>query len=337
MSQPFFLGGQAVIEGVMMRSPNHVAIAVRRAQGEIVVRREAVRSLVRRYPLLNKLFIRGIFALFESLTLGMRALNYSAEIAMQDEAAKTATQDLAEGKPERQKKKRKAKSDPLNEPAILGGAIAFTIVLAFLLGITIFVIFPNLVADWIAPLRNKPMALNLAEGVIRLIIFVIYVSAIGMMKDIRRVFQYHGAEHKVVWTVEEGKALDVQTARSFPIAHPRCGTNFVFIVLIVSIIAFSFLGWNSNVVVRVVTRLCLLPVIAGVSYEFIRLMSSQRSRWWSQVCLAPGLAMQRLTTREPEDDQIEVAIKAMEAVLVSEKESEPAVVPSLAADLVPAG
>lgn len=335
MGQPFFLGGQAVVEGVMMRSPHYVAVAVRRENGEIVVRREPVRSLLARHKWLNKPLVRGIFALFEALNLGMRALNFSAEVTMSDSATKTSGNENGSqsGKGRKQRNRPGASS---SESTIGGGAIALTMIAAFLLGIGLFVVLPNLGADLIRPLRNKPIQLNLTEGLLRLVIFLVYVSVIGLLKDIRRVFQYHGAEHKVVWTVEQGKPLKVEVARDFPIAHPRCGTSFVFVVLLVSIIVFSFLGWNDDLLYRVASRIALMPVIAGISYEFIKFTASHQSNTVVRVLMAPGLFLQRLTTRPPDDEQIEVAIKAMEAVLNMEEAPAEESVAAVRAEPVPA-
>jgi len=313
MSKQFFLGGQAVIEGVMIRSPHSVSVAVRRASGEIVVRREPVRSLLSRFRALDRPLVRGIFALVEALTLGMRALNFSAEIAMADtpkkrgsKACKHATTDANQ-----------TTNGILNEgePLLTAGAIALTMTIAFAVGVVLFVVVPNFFTDLIGPIQNRPVLQNMAEGLLRLAVFLVYLLVIGWMKDIRRVFQFHGAEHKVVWAFEQGRPLTVEAARRYSTAHPRCGTNFVFIVLVVSIIVFTFLGWDENLLVRVLTRIALLPVIAGISYEFIRLVTRYCQTWWGKLLLFPGLALQRLTTREPDDSQIEVAIKAMEATL----------------------
>jgi len=335
MGKPFFLGGQAVIEGVMIRSPNYVSVAVRHASGEIVVRREPVRSLLSRHKALDRPLIRGIFALIEAMILGMRSLNFSAEVAMSDVGEKDygdLTKDRARGR------RRKNPRQPCEgEPILTSGAIALTMIAAFAFGLVLFVVVPNFFTDLIQPIQDRPILQNFAEGIVRLGMFIAYVVVIGFMKDIRRVFQYHGAEHKVVWAVEEGRPLDVAVARGYSTAHPRCGTNFIFIVLVVSIIGFTFLGWDERLVLRVLSRIALLPVIAGVSYEFVRFVAGRCNTWWGRILLFPGLSLQRLTTRRPDDSQIEVAIKAMEAVLNLEEEPEVELTAVVSPEPVPAG
>jgi len=384
-TQEFALGGQAVIEGVMMRSPHFIAVAVRRESGEIVVHDEEAVSLVTRRPRLNVPLVRGTVALFESLLVGLKALNYSANVALEEAERKEAENDDESPPPTSGRKwvwagivvaflalvvklayrrfpewfamshlqqqaqafwtahgvkavwiaavvvlffaaeraldayQRKQQREHGVESAMPAGAMALTLGLSFALGIGLFVILPNVAADWMKRFTDSSVMLNLYEGVIRIALFVGYVSVITLLPDIRRVFEYHGAEHKVVWTQERGLPLTVENARPFSTAHPRCGTSFALFVLVLSIVVFAFLGWPSWPV-RIASRLVLLPVIAGISYEILKLSARKQAAWLFRLLIAPGLWLQKLTTREPTDDQVAVAIRAMEVVLQRESE-----------------
>lgn len=276
---PISYGGQAVIEGVMMRGPRGYAVAVRRPSGEIITRyREAplpsTRNRVWGWPM-----IRGVVALVDSLALGVEALVFSANEAVgQDEKISGAEGGLA---------------------VVIGAALS----------VGLFVLLPTVVAGPLSRLGASSIAINLAEGVLRLAILVGYVWVIGRMPDIARVFQYHGAEHKVINAYDAGRPYDPTSACSFGTAHPRCGTSFLLFVVVVSVVLFSFFGWPS-IWVRLATRLGLLPVVAGLAYEATRLGARSKSplvRWM----IAPGLWLQRMTTREPDPGQLEVAARAL--------------------------
>ena len=277
-----FVGGQAVIEGVMMRGPGYLATAVREPSGTIIVKKEPFHSISDTYPLFKKPLIRGVVSLGESLHHGMKALSFSAQAAGEE-------------------------GDELSNKEI-----AMTMGFALVMAILLFVIIPTYAAKFLHSTTDDARILNTVEGILRLVIFLAYIAAISMMKDIRRVFEYHGAEHKTIHAYEAGLELTVENIRSFSNLHPRCGTNFMLIVMVVSIVVFAFLGWP-DLWERIVSRIVLLPLIAGVSYEIIRFAGRSKMRWVA-CAITPGLWLQKMTTREPSDDQIEVAIKALEAV-----------------------
>jgi len=288
-SKPY-IGGQAVIEGVMMRGPRLIATAVREPSGRITVKTEPVTSLADKYPILKKPMLRGVLALYESLVIGLKSLSYSAQVAGEEGEELTDKE------------------------------IALTMVFSLGLAIVLFVIIPTYAAKFIHGSVTDPRLLNLFEGVLRLVIFLAYIGGISLLPDIRRVFMYHGAEHKTIHAYEAGVPLDVEHVRSFSTLHPRCGTNFLLIVMVVSIVMFAFLGWPS-LWERIVSRILLLPLVAGIAYEIIRFAGRSKNlciRW----AIAPGLWLQKLTTRQPSDDMLEVAIAALEAVRPQEEDSE---------------
>lgn len=276
-----YVGGQAVIEGVMMRGPKYIATAVRTPSGDITVKKDTVHSITERHPILKKPFLRGTVALCESLVYGMKSLSYSAQAAGEEEEQITNTE--------------------------MALTMAFSIVLA----IVFFLLIPTYAVKFIPGIAHSAVWMNIVEGVLRLAIFLLYIWGISLTKDIRRVFEYHGAEHKTIWTYESGQELTVENVRRHSRLHPRCGTNFLLIVMVVSIFVFAFLGWP-NLLERVASRIILMPVVAGISYEMIRL-ASRTENPLLQALFKPGLWLQYLTTREPHDDQIEVAIQALEA------------------------
>jgi uncharacterized protein YqhQ len=275
------IGGQAVIEGVMMRGPGIIATAVREPSGEIIVKKENFTPIGDKYPILKKPMLRGVVALVESLVQGLKALSFSAQTAGEE-------------------------GEELSNKEI-----AMTMVFSLGLAIVLFVIIPTYAAKYIHSAVTDPRLLNLMEGMLRLGIFLAYITGISMMKDIRRVFEYHGAEHKTIHAYEAGVPLDVEHVREYTTLHPRCGTNFLLIVMFVSIIMFAFLGWP-DLWIRIVSRIVLMPVVAGLAYEIIRFAGKSEASW-VRVAIMPGLLLQKLTTRQPSDDQLEVAIRALEA------------------------
>lgn len=281
------VGGQAVIEGVMMRGEKLAATAVREPNGRIAVETKPVNSISDRYPILKKPLLRGSVALIESLVIGMRSLSYSAKMAG-DEDEQLTDKELA-------------------------GTIIFAIALACVL----FIAIPTGAAKLFHVITDDAVFLNLMEGFLRLAIFLAYIGVISQMKDIRRVFQYHGAEHKTIHCFEAGLPLTVENVQQFSRLHPRCGTNFLLIVMLVSIFVFAFLGWPS-LVERIASRIILLPVVAGISYEIIRL-AGRSDNAFIQTAIKPGLWLQYLTTRPPENDMVEVAIESLKAVLPADK------------------
>jgi len=296
------VGGQALIEGVMMRSPGAYGVAVRRPDGSIAFQRGKVASLAKRYPFLKLPILRGVAVLFQSLALGIRALNFSAEQAMAEEK-----------KPEDAKPPEAKKEDSSN------WAIAGSMAVGLVLGAVVFLLIPL----WLTRLAEQHLfaghlstvAFNLVDGLLRAVFFLVYIFAISRMKDIHRVFQYHGAEHKVVFAWEKQVPLTVESSRAQSRLHPRCGTSFLLFVLLVSILVFSFIPKTLPFVVMYGGRLLLVPVIAGLSYEVLRFTAKHRAAPLFALLVAPGLALQRITTQEPTDDMLEVAIAALEEAL----------------------
>lgn len=282
------IGGQAVIEGVMMRGPSGLATAVRKPDGEIVINKKKFVTVADRYPILKKPLIRGCVALFESLIYGMKELSWSAQASGEEEEQLTNRE------------------------------IAMTMAFAICLAIVLFIVIPTYATKFLSANIESHFWLNMAEGVLRLVIFLAYVSAISLMKDIQRVFQYHGAEHKTIHAYEAGVDLTTENVQKFSTLHPRCGTNFLLIVMVVSIFMFAFLGWPS-LTYRIVSRIVLMPVVAGISYEIIRFAGKNFTKPGVKFLVYPGLLLQKLTTRQPSDDQVEVAIKSLQAVLPEEK------------------
>ncbi len=283
------IGGQAVIEGVLMRAPRSMAIAVRRPDGEIVVKRDRVTPLSERFPLVKLPLIRGAVALFSSLVIGMKALSFSANEAISEGEKKEEMSSLA-----------------------MGGTIA----VALLFGILLFFILPLFLTKLLVPyIGDSNIVFNLVDGLIRVIVFLLYVYSISRMSDIQRVFQYHGAEHKSIFAFESGEALTVENVQRFSRLHPRCGTSFLLIVMLVSIVVFSLIPKPWPFYLKAGARIVLLPLIAGVSYEVLKWSAKHEKSSLVRMLIAPGLALQRLTTREPDESQVEVAIRSMEEAL----------------------
>lgn len=291
------VGGQAVIEGVMMRGPKLVSTAVREPSGQISVKVDPVSSISDRHPILKKPMFRGVIALGESLVLGLKSLSYSAQKAG-DEDEQLSDKELV-----------------------------MTILFSLGLAILLFVIIPTAAAKYIDASFTNPILLNLLEGGLRLGIFLVYIYGISRMKDIQRVFKYHGAEHKTIHAYEAGEELTVENVQKYSTLHPRCGTAFLLIVMVVSIIMFAFLGWP-DLWLRILSRVILLPVVAGLSYEIIRFAGKSQNPF-VHIAILPGLWLQKITTSQPDDDMVEVAIQALEAVLVESTvlETAPIVAP----------
>jgi uncharacterized protein YqhQ len=282
------LGGQAVIEGVMMRGKSWAATAVRREDGDIVTEVQRLWSPPPYLGFLRWPVVRGAVALVYSLVVGMRALGFSAsQFGGQDEQMTTKE-------------------------------LVVTFLLAIVFGVGLFILLPTVLMRWLGR-SNNPLLLSLGEGLLRLAIFFLYVVSITLIKDVRRIFEYHGAEHKVVHAFEEqGLPLKVTDTAPFSTLHPRCGTSFLLYVMVVSILLFAFLGWPS-VYLRVMSRLLLMPLVAGLSYEWLRLAGRSNSPLL-KLLAGPGLWLQKLTTREPDEAQIEVALIALQEVVRREPE-----------------
>lgn len=294
------IGGQAVIEGVMMRGHNSVAIAVRK-DSDIIVKKEMTEPLTKRNKFFSLPFIRGTFALIDSLIIGVKALTYSAGLIENEDMKPTRFDNFL----------KKMFGDKLDDIAMY-----FSVALSLIISVIIFFIGPTYIAGFLKEFTKNTILINFFEGLIRVVIFLIYLVLISQMKDIKRVFQYHGAEHKTIHCFENEEELTVENARKYTTLHPRCGTNFLFIVMIVSIIVFSFLKWPS-LYIRIISRILLLPVVAGISYELIKLAGRSDNRTIAML-IYPGLLLQKLTTKEPDDSQLEVAITSLKSVLEDE-------------------
>jgi len=288
------VGGQAVIEGVMMRGPNGIAIAVRRPDGEIVLKNDPFQPITKRIKWLNIPILRGAILLIETMYVGMKALTFSSDIALEEEKKKSGATD----------KPRSERRDKVE--------MALTVVFALALGIAIFFYLPLVITGLFG--FDSGFWFNLVDGVIRMIFFLAYIYLISRWKEIRRVFEYHGAEHKSIFAYENQKELVVDSARPFTTLHPRCGTSFLLIVMVVSILVFMFLGKPETVGERLV-RLAFVPLIGGLSYELIKLSAKAYRYRFFRLFLLPGLWLQKITTVEPDDQQLEVAMVALKCAI----------------------
>ena len=293
------IGGQALIEGVMMRGKDKIAIAVRKPDGEIEIKMDEVSSL-EKLAIAKIPFVRGVVNLIGSMIVGVRALTYSADFYL-DEEEKAADSDF--------EKKLEKFFGKHTDDVLMG----FSIIVAFLFAGLLFGVLPTLVVSLLKRVTENQILLSFIEGCMKIVFFITYISVISRMNDIKRVFQYHGAEHKTIRCYESGLPVTVENARDFTTLHPRCGTSFIFFVLIISIILFSFISWNS-IITRLLIKLLLLPVVAGVSYEILKLAGKSDNAIIKAIS-KPGMMMQKLTTAEPDDSQLEVAIAAFNAVL----------------------
>lgn len=306
-SENVLLGGQAVLEGVMMRSPKAFAVAVRRPDGEIVYLGEQVPAWTARHRLLRMPVVRGVCTLFQSLGLGMRALNFSSDNAFPEEVAKAA-----------------ARGD---EKKGSGAAMWVSVALAVVLGIGLFFVLPLGLTELLKhlwPGLGGGVLYNLVEGLIRGAIFLAYIAAIGFAPDIKRLFRYHGAEHKVVHAYEAKGPMDVETVQRFSVLHPRCGTSFLLFVMVVSILVFSFIPGAWSPWAKGAVRILALPLVVGLSYELIR-FSARRDNAFTRALVAPGLLLQRMTTAAPDDDMVRVALAAFQRTSELEGGTEPVV------------
>ena len=304
------IGGQAVIEGIMMRGPQKIATAVRKQDGEIVMECNPINKARK-----NKFFkipiIRGCVNFFDSLILGVKSLMYSAKFFEVDE---NGEQIQEPGKFEAWLDKK------LGSEKATNAVIYFSVVLSLIFSIGLFIVLPAVVTGFMKKIIENQFLLTLAEGCVRIAIFLIYLTLVAQMKDIKRVFMYHGAEHKTIHCYENGEELTVENVRKHTRLHPRCGTSFLLIVMIVSVIVFSFISWE-NPITRLVLRLAFLPLVAGISYEIIKLAGKYENAF-TGIISAPGMWLQYITTNEPDDSQIEVAIEAIKAVIPEDKSED---------------
>jgi uncharacterized protein YqhQ len=298
--KPKSVGGQAVIEGVMMKGADSIAIAVRKPDGEIALKKQELKSsrkTISKIPVL-----RGVFAFFDSMVLGVQSLMYSAEFYEEEDP------------------KAKDKKPNALDKFMEANFIWISVTLSIAFSVLLFILLPTVIVNIFEGFTTSTIALNLLEGLVRIGIFIAYITAISGMKDIKRVFEYHGAEHKTIFCYEHGEELTVENVKKHGRLHPRCGTSFLFIVMIVSILMFSMFEWSS-LFYRIVVRLALLPIVAGISYEFIKWAGKSQSKFACTMS-KPGMWLQKITTREPDDSQIEVAIVALKNVLVADPEAD---------------
>ncbi len=286
------IGGQAVLEGVMMRSLTGYSVAVRQPNGGVAIKKDKLVSVTKKYPFLKLPVLRGSVVLIQSLILGMQALNYSASVAGENE----------EG-----------------EQEMSNWAIGTSLLLAIVLGVCFFILAPlgltNLIRHYLLPGMGN-LAYNAIDGVIRAVFFFGYITAISLMKEIRRVFQYHGAEHKTVYTFEANEDLTVENARTKSTLHPRCGTSFLMFVMVISILVFSFVPSTMPFAVKFAARIVLIPLIAGLAYEIIRFSARHLANPVCRLLTRPGMWLQKITTKEPDDSQLEIAIVALKEALM---------------------
>lgn len=279
------LGGQAIIEGVMFRKGNNISIAVRKPNNEIVVKKDKLNLLSTKF---NRIyFLRGIISLFEMIYVGTKALNYSANQATGDEE---------------------------EDFSMFHFIIVFAI--SLVIALLLFKLLPLFLAQVItANLTNSNITFSLIDGMIKILLFMLYIYIVSFMPDIRRIFSYHGAEHKVALCHENKKKLTVKNAKTYSTIHPRCGTSFIMLVLIISIIVYTFIPMNFSFLQKYLYRIILLPVMAGISYEFLRFGAKLKNNWLLKPLIYPGLLLQKITTSEPTDDQLEVALAALEPLV----------------------
>jgi uncharacterized protein YqhQ len=299
-SDDILVGGQAVIEGVMMRSPKGYSVAVRRQDGSVRVIKDLLQTVGQKWRIFKLPFLRGIGVLGQALVLGIRALRFSAEEALADAEA-------AEGKTKR------PESD--NPEKVSRWFIAANLVFALGVNILLFVALPLVITRFLQSQVGfeSTVLFNGIDGLFRVLVFVGFLTSVSLMQDMRRVFQYHGAEHKIVYTFEARENLRVENARKYSTLHPRCGTSFLLVVMVVSIIVFSMFHFDTFTG-KLLSRIALLPLIAGISYEIIR-YAAKHPRSILRVVTLPGLLLQKITTKEPDEPQLEVAIRALEEAL----------------------
>ena len=314
-NKPMQVGGQAVIEGVMMRAPGSVATAVRRANGQIVVQQQDYKSVTEKYKWLNVPILRGAVGLIDMMYLGIKTLNFSAEIAMLDADAKDIKID------DKKTLNNSEHQSKAQSKLVLGATLVF----ALAMGIGIFFVVPLYLTTKVFAIEQTAVAFNLVAGAIRITILLLYMAGISLMKDIQVLFRYHGAEHKSVFAYELKGALVPNSVKKYSRFHPRCGTSFLLIVAFVAILSFSLLDAfmlifiaKITLPIRFLTHLPFIPIVGGLAYEIIKFSAKHGTTWWGRILIAPGLWLQHITTQEPTESQIEVALVALKCALGQE-------------------
>ncbi len=316
------IGGQAVIEGVMMRGPHKIAVAVRKPDGEIIIDEKPSngKSKFSKIPV-----FRGCVSFFSSMVIGVQALMFSAKFfdIEEEETEKEKEKRLKKEEKAKQKAKKDEKIDKEENPNSLPDwALYLSVIVSLFISIGLFIVLPNVIANFLVPNRTENAVMyNLIESIVKLVIFGGYMVLVSQMKDIQRVFEYHGAEHKSIFCYENGEELTVENVKKYTRFHPRCGTSFLLFVIIISILVFSVMGVYENPLINVALRLLMLPIVAGISYEVIKFAGKSKSKCVTWLN-APGKWLQKFTTREPDDSQIEVAIASLKAVIPENKEDD---------------
>lgn len=306
---PTPVGGQAILEGVMMRGMERTAIAVRIPDGRIHIktRKNGNTSKWMKVPI-----VRGVFSFITSLVEGTKTLTYSADVL--EYYDRKLKDDKTDAESEKMGKIESLLSEKLGSQKLWSLMLAASVIFALAFSVGIFVLLPTAAVGWIKAYISSPILLNLTEGILRIVMFLLYLSAISKMEDIKRVFQYHGAEHKTIHCFENNLELTPENAQTFYTLHPRCGTSFLMFVMIISLILFSLLGWP-NLLWRLVSRIILIPVVAGTSYELLK-WAGRSDNIVVRILSLPGLYLQKITTNEPDEKQLEVAIASLKAVMV---------------------
>jgi len=303
----FAVGGQAVIEGVMMRSNDFITVAVRKESGDIELKDDPFKSITKKIKILGVPFVRGVVGLFEMMIVGMKALNFSASV-MIEETDGVKREDMS-------------KKEKFIEKIMFGLSFVFAIAMSLFL----FKFLPLWITDWLSgiyePLRQS-FLYNAVDGILKTSFFILYIWILTLMPSIKRVFEYHGAEHKSIYTYEKGLDLKVENAKKQSRFHPRCGTSFILIVFMISILTYTLLPRDPDFLMHFARRLAFLPLIAGVSYEFLKWSAKHTDNKIMKAAISPGLWFQRLTTKEPDDKQLEVALKALNKALELEDKKE---------------
>ncbi|MBQ2614371.1 MAG: DUF1385 domain-containing protein [Clostridia bacterium] len=323
------IGGQAVIEGVMMRGPHQIATAVRKPDGEIITEEQAL-GKIRKGKFVKLPIVRGCVNFFDSMIVGVKSLMFSAQFYDLDEEGNPVEQEPSPFEAWLEKK--------LGSEKMLNVVLYASVILSLLFSVGLFILLPTFLTGFLRSVVESHMLLTLIEGAVRIVIFICYLTLVSQMKDIKRVFMYHGAEHKSIFCYEAGLPLTVENVRTQSRFHPRCGTSFLLIVMVISILVFSIIPWDAETfaaipvigpflvaipwpITRMLLRLLLLPVVAGVSYEIIK-FAGRHDNLLTRIISAPGMWFQRITTKEPEDSMIEVAITALTAVLPENKDDD---------------
>lgn len=305
----FAVGGQAVIEGVMMRSPNSITIAVRKPNKEIVVQKKIYKTLTQKYKFLNVPIVRGVVNLFEMMVIGTNAINFSANESLDD----------ADPLKEKEEKKDKTKGQKALDIAMFSTSIIFALMLSMFLFKFVPLWLTTTLDNNVPYIHDHYIAFNLIDGIIKMLIFLSYILLLSLVPSFRRIFEYHGAEHKAIFNYESKKPLTVENAKIQSRFHPRCGTSFILIVFVISIVVYTFVPKQDTFLINLLVRLAFLPIIAGISYEYLKISAKYSQNAFVNIFVAPGLWFQRITTKDPDNSQLEVSLKSLSEALAMEK------------------